>query len=68
MEQARQFVTTSATAHADVPGEWLQITVARAGHGSAERRSLADGGLRSCGAESGQRSGHCGTCGDASRS
>jgi hypothetical protein len=30
MEQAREFVTTMATAPADVPGEWLQITVARA--------------------------------------
>jgi GNAT superfamily N-acetyltransferase len=41
MEQAREFVTTRATAHADVPGDWLQITVARDGHGSAGDRALA---------------------------
>ena len=37
----REFVTTRATAHADVPGDWLQITVARAGHGSAGDCALA---------------------------
>ncbi len=34
LEQAREFVTTMATAQADVPGDWLQIAVARAGDGS----------------------------------
>ena len=37
----REFVTTRATAHADVPGDWLQITVARTGHGSAGDCALA---------------------------
>lgn len=31
IEQAREFVTAMATAQADVPGDWLQIAVARAG-------------------------------------
>jgi len=31
MKQAREFVTTMATAQADVPGDWLQIAVARPG-------------------------------------
>ena len=34
MEQAREFVATMATAQADVPGDWLQIAVARAEDGS----------------------------------
>jgi aminoglycoside 6'-N-acetyltransferase len=34
MEQAREFVTTMATAQADVPGDWLQIAVARTEDGS----------------------------------
>jgi RimJ/RimL family protein N-acetyltransferase len=34
VEQARQFVSSMATAQADVPGEWLQIAVALAGDGS----------------------------------
>jgi len=34
IEQAREFVTTMATAQADVPGDWLQVAVARAGDGS----------------------------------
>ena len=29
VEQAREFVTTMATAAADVPGQWLQIAIAR---------------------------------------
>ena len=34
IEQAREFVSAMATAQADVPGEWLQFAVARAGDGS----------------------------------
>ena len=34
VDQARRFVSTMATAQADVPGEWLQIAVALAGEGS----------------------------------
>lgn len=34
IEQAKEFVTTMATAQADVPGDWLQIAVARTGDGS----------------------------------
>jgi RimJ/RimL family protein N-acetyltransferase len=34
VEQARRFVSTMATAQADVPGEWLQIAVALARDGS----------------------------------
>ena len=34
IEQAREFVTTMATAQAGVPGDWLQVAVARAGDGS----------------------------------
>ena len=33
-EQARELVTTMATAPADVPGSWLQIAVARASDGA----------------------------------
>lgn len=34
IEQAKEFVTTMATAQTDVPGDWLQIAVARTGDGS----------------------------------
>jgi RimJ/RimL family protein N-acetyltransferase len=34
IEQATDFVTTMATADADVPGDWLQIAIARTGDGS----------------------------------
>ena len=34
IEQATEFVTTMATAPADVPGGWLQIAIARTGDGS----------------------------------
>lgn len=34
IEQATEFVTTMATAPTDVPGDWLQIAIARTGDGA----------------------------------